>query len=667
MLETAETTIYIYTPTETGVYTFTAPDGAILGYWGAGSWFLSNPNSTSNTYEWTCTGVGQSAYIGVSGADGSFTLNVAKTGDYTVVEIPIYTYENKAALSTFILPEDAVLGDYIDVTATTTHTAVLGNDGYYHLNGADGDIILVDMDYESIVLSDALNSERPVMYVYDTDEDGNTVKWDIGAAVQEYENYMDEDGYYPLTEDLIYFYDNYANGIALYTVHISGDYNEDNAWMYCMRTATFSVDTEPDETEPEETEPEEDALGSINNPDELLVDDYNWVLCIEENSDGYYFVWTAEEDGTLTIEMPEESQWCLDSLEGIGWSHVINNLTAGVYGEIQYSDSDSFVNTGTIKVSAGDQVQIIVNSYDPEAPENTPALEDGLEFYASFKDNTEPESLVDKWNLVLDDDLIVNFHLNISEDIASSAQVEITVGDSSYIYDVADMEKTEDGKYIASVHVAAAQMMDAITVQIVGSEDTSDSVTYTVRQYADTVLADDSLSQYHELLKEMLNYGAAAQTYFDNTANGLANDGIENVGTSDVPETADNDISITGNANGITFYGASLTYCSKVAVRLYFKAESDEGLTFTANGSECSAVEKDDYYMIEVSGITPENLDQQITVTVTDADGNVLTVSYGPMNYIVRMNTKGSEHLKALVKAMYNYHLAAKALRTESV
>ena len=42
--------------------------------------------------------------------------------------------------------------------------------------------------------------------------------------------------------------------------------------------------------------------------------------------------------------------------------------------------------------------------------------------------------------------------------------------------------------------------------------------------------------------------------------------------------------------------------------------------------------------------------------------GIIGTVSYSPMNYIVRMSEKGSDNLKALMKAMYNYHLTAKAL-----
>ena len=256
LLDTAVTTIFVYEPTETGVFTFTAPEGATLGYWGAGSWFLTNPNSTTNTYTWTCTGVGQTAYIGVSGVEGSFNLNVAKTGDYEIVEAYIVTYENKATLESFTLPEGTTLGSYIDVNAETVHTAVLGDDGYYHLNSADGDIILVDMDYQDIILSNALKSDRPVMYVHDTDENGKPFKYDIGAAVQAYEAVMDENGYYPLTEDLIFFYDDYANGAAIYSYYVADAYNEENVWMYCMRTAKFPEVTEPEVTEPEATEPE---------------------------------------------------------------------------------------------------------------------------------------------------------------------------------------------------------------------------------------------------------------------------------------------------------------------------------------------------------------------------------------------------------------------------
>lgn len=499
LLDTAITTIYVFEPTETGVYTFTAPAGAILGYWGAGSWFLSDPNSTTNTYEWTCTGVGQSAYIGVSGVEGTFTLNVEKTGDYTVVEIPIVLYENKAPLSPFTLPEGAVLGSYIDVTTETKITVVLGEDGYYHLNSADGPIVLVDMDYQDIILSAALQSDRPVMYAYVTDEEGNQIKYDIGTAIKEYEAVMDENGYYPLTEDLILFYDTYAVGAGTYTFYVTSDYNEENVWLYCMRTVTFPV-----------------------NP-------------------------------------------------------------------------------------------------------------------------------VDSWNLVLEDDLKVNFYMNMDE----NDSVQVSVGGSTYTFNAADLE-VKDGKYVVTISIAAAQMTDDITVQIVGSDEVN---TYTVRGYADTVLADQTLSNYHALIKEMLNYGAAAQTYFKYNTGKLANAGITDVAANDVPETT-TEMVVNDQISSLAFYGASVVYRDKIAVRFYFTGSID-GINF----GEYTVNEKDGKYYVEVANILPQDLDQQITVTATDAEGNTLTVTYGPMNYIVRMNAKGDENMQNLMKALYNYYLAAEALR----
>ena len=121
-------------------------------------------------------------------------------------------------------------------------------------------------------------------------------------------------------------------------------------------------------------------------------------------------------------------------------------------------------------------------------------------------------------------------------------------------------------------------------------------------------------------------------------------------------------MSIDGSADDISFYGASLVFESKIAVRMYFMADSLEGYTFTTNGSSLTATQKEEgLYYIEIAGINPQELDAQVTVVVTDANGNELAVSYGPMNYIVRMNEKGSDSLKALLKALYNYYLAAEA------
>ena len=274
---------------------------------------------------------------------------------------------------------------------------------------------------------------------------------------------------------------------------------------------------------------------------------------------------------------------------------------------------------------------------------------------------------VDQWNILLDDDLKVNYLLDISQSIEATAKVKITVGEDTVSYKVSELSKTDDGLYQATVSVSAAQMNDAIMVVVMNGSQIGSTNTYTVRQYADTVLADESLSRYHAMVKEMLNYGGAAQIYFDYETDCLANDGITDVGTADIPDVAEVEMSVSGKADGISFYAASLVFRDKIAVRFYFKADKDiNAYTFTRGELCYTPVLKNGYYYVEVAGITPENLDQQLEMTVTDTDGNTLTVCYSPMNYMVRMNEKGGDSLKALLKALYNYHLAAKALRTET-
>ena len=149
----------------------------------------------------------------------------------------------------------------------------------------------------------------------------------------------------------------------------------------------------------------------------------------------------------------------------------------------------------------------------------------------------------------------------------------------------------------------------------------------------------------------MLNYSGAAQVYFENyTGEPVSTQYGENA----VPAAAEKELSVTGAAQGLRFYGARLVYREKIAVRFYFTGDA-EGKVFTANGKTYTAVEKNGLYYVEISNILPQNLDEQITVTV---DG--LTVAYSPMNYIVRMNQKDDAKLQNLMKALYNYHLAAK-------
>ena len=264
------------------------------------------------------------------------------------------------------------------------------------------------------------------------------------------------------------------------------------------------------------------------------------------------------------------------------------------------------------------------------------------------------------WNVDLGDDLDLNFHVNVDDAIADTAYIHLTVaGGQVQSYKFADGEKDEAGYYTVTVPMAAAQMTDEVTLQVTADGFAGDVNTYSIAQYAESVLNDSSLSAYHALVKEMLCYGAAAQNYFGyNAENTIGESLYEGAGSQEISTEGVADVVISGNAEGIRFYGATLLFKSKTTVRFYFTTQNAIGnYSFTANGEPLTAAEKGGMYYVDVADIDPQELNKAVTVTV---DGT-LDISYSPMNYMVRMSQKGSNNLKALLKAMYNYHLAAKA------
>ena len=244
------------------------------------------------------------------------------------------------------------------------------------------------------------------------------------------------------------------------------------------------------------------------------------------------------------------------------------------------------------------------------------------------------------WNITLKDNIGVNFAMELKD----TDDVVVTVNGETVDF------TEENGKF--SINVAAAQMMDEIAISVNGLPLAN---TYSVRKYADTILADPDQSACHDLVKYMLVYGGAAQTYFPYNAENLASNGIQV--TPAVP-TGDGEVEISDSLSAISFYGATLVHETKTAVRFYFTG-SIEGLTFTANGETVSVDKKNDMYYVEIAGINPQDLGNDVTVVVSDGT-NELTVAYSPLDYIVRMYNKGGASA-ALVQALYGYYQAAVA------
>ena len=247
---------------------------------------------------------------------------------------------------------------------------------------------------------------------------------------------------------------------------------------------------------------------------------------------------------------------------------------------------------------------------------------------------------VNTWGLILGDNIGVKFQMNVNPEDA----VTFTVNGNPVA--------AEQNGNLYTIYVAAAQMADDIVISING---VAQEKTYSVRQYADIILADDVYGELTKnLVKSMLVYGGAAQTYFNYNPGNLASNGIE---VSAVAPNGDGTIDFTDNLSQLSFYGATLVHQNKTAVRFYFTG-SMEGLTVTANGSTINANAKGDQYYVEVSGINPQALGDDVQIVVSNGTEN-LTVTYSPLDYMVRMYEKGNETTQALVQALYGYYMAA--------
>ncbi len=253
--------------------------------------------------------------------------------------------------------------------------------------------------------------------------------------------------------------------------------------------------------------------------------------------------------------------------------------------------------------------------------------------------------------LMLGDDLTMHFYVKTE---AANATAAISVGGAERAaYTLSSMTAGENG-YDLSVDLAAAEMTADIVLTVNDGASNILNKTYSVQDYAHYLLENNYTAETKALAKEMLNYGAKAQLYFNHNANDLANAGYE-METSAVIGTEVPDVEVADTLGGVDFYGASMVFKSKIAVRFYFTG-STAGLTF----SHGTPVQKGDMFYIEVADINPDQMDTALNVSVT-GNGGKITFSYSPMTYIIRMYNKDSSStaLKNMLVAANGYFQAA--------
>lgn len=210
---------FLFTPTVAGTYEFSVPgSNAAIGYYGAPHYVQSTTaaevvdNKFTISVSATMIGTGNSGtssfVVGIdAGENTACTLSIQRTGDpkRTLEDEPWTIYKKTVELKEYKLPAGAQIKEF-DLTAAD-YTLVLGSDGFYHLNTADGPLVLMRLGKKSQYLDDFKTIlEHSGVTKYFFDENGGFVrKESYSECLLEYIEYMDEDnGVYPLTEDLKY-------------------------------------------------------------------------------------------------------------------------------------------------------------------------------------------------------------------------------------------------------------------------------------------------------------------------------------------------------------------------------------------------------------------------------------------------------------------------------
>lgn len=223
-LTPGERNYFLFTPTRGGTYEFSVQGSdAAIGYYGAPHFvqelsalevvdnkFTSSVKDSmvgTNNTGTTVMVIGLDA----SAEDTDAILSIQRIGDpqWDVTDEPWHTYQTTIELKDYAHTAKS-LGEFDLTAASDAYNLVLGSDNYYHLDSADGPLVLVRLgkasggskyldDFETIL-------EHSGITKYFYDEEGNFVKKEsYSECLLEYIEHVDEDsGLYPLTEDLKY-------------------------------------------------------------------------------------------------------------------------------------------------------------------------------------------------------------------------------------------------------------------------------------------------------------------------------------------------------------------------------------------------------------------------------------------------------------------------------
>lgn len=383
----------------------------------------------------------------------------------------------------------------------------------------------------------------------------------------------------------------------------------------------------------------------------------------------YYLADTEDENGGKTTAQfaSGEVAYLLSQGCTVGEGEDAVTYSGSVWGQNLATENYPLLNGKTVYQvdsyegcigNPGNSTKVYSNTDAPIYVEHNYSSKGTCTICGAFKNGIGEH--LDGYSLSLDGNIGVNFFMELDKSVIADENAymkfRLPNGKTSVVLVGDAKQQTVSGTtyYVFSCEVAAKEMNETITAQIITSDKKGEIYEYSVADYIQYIR--DNPTEFDEktlsLVNAMAGYGDYAKAYFNNE-NLDANTEMDAV-TADTLASFDKQIS--GDLpEGITYYGSSLLLESNTTMRHYFKVtEGTDVSALSFSGS------KGNYYYIDIPNISAEKLGTIQNVTI----GNC-TISYSPMSYAyaVLSSKNTSESLKNLVKSLYLYEQAAEAYK----
>ena len=270
----------------------------------------------------------------------------------------------------------------------------------------------------------------------------------------------------------------------------------------------------------------------------------------------------------------------------------------------------------------------------------------------------------DEISVTISDGIGVNFLLELDHPSRAAVQsVTVTYNNFSGETVTETRHKSalpvENGKYKLTVWIAPAQLADVISVKVGGE----DAIGTSVLNYCGELIAGDFAQKYKDVASALEQYAQAANVTF-----GYSADTITDIADLDKDAvTAYTGAVFTDGTNKVT--GASFMALTKPEFRFYTAGITEQqGYDYNEAGVTASMenggdtlharfVKKaDGKVLLEVTGVSAENMDKTVTVTVTGLGD----ITFNGNAFAKAMASSSDTAQQNLGAALYNYGAAAK-------